>query len=115
MGKLLGIFTTATKAGVSTRYLTVILGSILTILGIIGWLSAEQVEALRDAVPAFVAALGALVAAVIPIYAALTKSSSDKAAEVARQVDAQIPEADEVVIARPGAGKIVVPPKPGGR
>lgn len=111
MGKLLSIFTTATATGVSLRYLTTIIGSVLTIFGILGWLSAEQVDALRAAVPEFLAAVGALVAAGIPIYAAITKSSSDKAAAAAKQIDAKVPKEAKVLIKAPGQrGNIVVQP-----
>ncbi|UPT53424.1 hypothetical protein [Synechococcus phage Ssp-JY39] len=111
MGKLLSIFTTATATGVSLRYLTTIVGSVLTIFGILGWLSPDQVEALRVAVPEFTAAIGALVAAGIPIYAAITKSSSDKAAAAAKQIDAKVPKNSQVVIKSPGSrSDIVVQP-----
>lgn len=111
MKKLLSIFTTATATGVTIRYLTTIIGSAITIFGILGWLSEEQVEALREAVPTFVAAIAALLAAGVPIYAALTKSSSDKAAVAAKQIDAKVPKESDVEIKSPGMrGDIVVRP-----
>lgn len=112
LDKLLSPLTTASSIGVAIRYLTTIVGSIIAILGILGWLTPEQSEALTKQVPELLAAIGALAAAAIPLYAIWTKSSSDKAAEVAKQVDDKIPAASTVVIPTPeGVPDIVVMPK----
>lgn len=112
LDKLLSPLTTATSVGVAIRYLTTIVGSVIAILGILGWLTPEQSEALTKQVPELLAALGALVAAAIPLYAIWTKSSSDKAAEVAKEVDQKIPADATVRIPTPGAAPdIVVTPK----
>lgn len=112
LGKLLSPLTTASSIGVAIRYLTTIAGSIIAILGILGWLTPEQSEALTKQVPELLAAIGALVAAAIPLYAIWTKSSSDKAAEVAKEVDKKIPPEATVRIPTPGAAPdIVVTPK----
>ncbi len=112
LAKVTSIFTTAAPTGVSLRYLGVILGSMLTLIGIMGWLTPEQVTALQNEVPGFVSALGTLGTAVIAIYAVVTKSSSDKGAEVAKQVDAKIPADAPVVVKTPaGQQDIVVQPK----
>lgn len=41
LGKLTGIFTTASGLGVALRYISTIAGSVLAILGILGALSPE--------------------------------------------------------------------------
>lgn len=102
--------TTATSVGVAIRYAITIAGTILAILGILGWLTPQQVDVLSTKVPELLGAIGALVAAIIPLYAALTKSSSDKAASAAKEIDKQIPANSDVVIQTPqGVPDIVVP------
>lgn len=92
------------------RYAITIAGTILAILGILGWLSPQQVDALSTKVPELLGAIGALVAAIIPLYAAVTKSSSDRAASAAKEIDKQIPASAPVVIQTPqGVPDIVVP------
>lgn len=102
--KLLSPLTTATSLGVAVRYLTTIVGSIITILGILQFLTPEQVDALTQEVPKLLAALSALVTAIIPIYAIWTKSSSDKAAAAAKKIDAELPPSAPVEIVTPGQG-----------
>jgi len=93
--------TTATSIGVAVRYLTSIVGAVVAILGALNWLTPQQVEALTQQVPVLVAAVAALVAAVVPAYAIITKSFSDKAAEVAKAVD-KAPPTSDVLIETPG-------------
>lgn len=100
--------TTATSLGVATRYAITIIGAIVTILGILGWLTAEQVKDVMQKVqdisaqlPALLAAVAGLVTLAAPIYAMLTKSSSDKAAKAAKQIDLKIPPSQDVVIQTP--------------
>lgn len=102
LGKLTHIFTTATSAGVTTRYLIVVISSMLTLIGAMNLLPAEQVAALKEQVPIIASALASLIGAIVIIYANLTKSHTDKAAEVAKQVDQKIPIADDVEIKTPG-------------
>jgi len=111
LSKLLTPLTTATSAGVAIRYLSTIVGSVLAILGVLGLLSPAQVDALTTQVPELLAAVGALIAVLVPLYATLTKSSSDKAAEAAKQIDAKVPKEAQVIIKTSG-GKpdIVVQP-----
>ncbi len=110
--KLLSPLTTASSAGVALRYLSTIAGSVIAILGILGLLSQEQVDALTKQVPELVTAVAALIPIAITVYATLTKSSSDKAAEVAKEVDKKIPPEAAVRIPTPGAAPdIVVMPK----
>ncbi|MBN9235080.1 MULTISPECIES: hypothetical protein [Phyllobacteriaceae] len=106
------IFTTSAPVGVALRYLGTILGTVLTVAGVLGLLDQAQIDALRNEIPGFVSALSALATAAVAIYAIFTKSSSDKAAEVAKQVDAKVP-ADALVIVKTPAGQqdIVVHPK----
>lgn len=112
LGKLLTPFTTATATGVSVRYITTVITTIIAIVGILGWLSPEQQEALTKQIPDLITAIAGLIAIVIPLYGIITKSSSDKAAEVAKQVDAKMPPAAPVKIATPGAAPdILVPGK----
>lgn len=110
LGKLTGIFTTASRTGVALRYVSTIIGSILAILGILGALSPEQVDDLTRQMPVLISAIGGLVAAVAPIYAIVTKSSSDKAAEAAKQIDAQVPASASVEIVTPGPQPNIVVP-----
>jgi hypothetical protein len=117
--KIFNPLTTATSIGVAIRYLITIAGSLLTILGIVGWLTSDQVQELSQKVqdisaqlPGLLAAAGGIIALVMPIYATITKSSTDRAAEVAKEVDKQIPERSPVVIKTPaGVPDIVVPGK----
>lgn len=86
--KILTPITTAAATGVAFRYISTIAASLLAMLGIMGWLSAEQVAGLTKAIPELLAAVAAVWAIAVPIYAMVTKSSSDPAAEVAKQADA---------------------------
>jgi len=110
-------FTTAKAGGVVLRDVVIAVGSIIALLGILGVLTPQQVADLTKAVedlsgqwPAIVAAFGTLMAVGMSIYRTLTKSSSDKAAEVAKEVDAKVPVASPVVIKTPeGKPDIIVP------
>lgn len=99
--KFTNMFTTAAASGVSLRYLGVIIGSALTVVGILGWLTPEQIETIQNQVPSFVEAIGTLMTVVITAYAIITKSSSDKAAEAGKQIDAKLPKSEDVVIKTP--------------
>jgi len=112
LGKILTPLTTANSFGVATRYLTTMATTVVAMLGILGYLSDEQTEALTRSIPELLAAASAFVALVLPLYAILTKSSSDKAAEVAKMVDAEVPKQSPVVIQTPaGVPDIVVQAK----
>lgn len=108
--------TTAAPIGVALRYISTIISSVLAIVSIIGWLTPEQVASLSlkvqqisGHVPELVTAISGLVALLVPVYAMLTKSSSDRAAEAARQIDRNISAENAVVIATPpGVADIVV-------
>lgn len=102
LSKLTNIFTTATSAGVTTRYLIVVASSMLTLIGALNLLSPEQVEALQAQIPIIASAIGTLIGAIVIVYANITKSHTDKAAEAAKQIDLKIPIADPVVIQTPG-------------
>ena len=82
-----GIFTTAAPVGVATRDLTVIIGAMLTLIGVFGFLTPEQVEAIRQEVPGLLAALGAVAMAGTSVYRIVAKSLSDQAAEAAKEMD----------------------------
>ena len=111
MGKLISIFTTAAPVGVATRDLVTAFGAILAMLGVLGLLSQEQVDELTKQAPVVFTALGTLIYAAMTIYRSFAKSSSNKAAAAAKEIDAKIPKADPVVIERPGyVANIVVPP-----
>lgn len=105
---ILSPLTTATSLGVAIRYLTTIASSVIAILAILDWLSPEQADALTKQVPELLGAVAALITAAIPIYAILTKSSSDKAAEAAKAIDKKIPPTTPVVIKTPGAAPDIV-------
>lgn len=111
MGKLLSIFTTAAPIGVATRDIVVIIGAVLSMLGILGVLTPEEISQLRAIVdditgnwPAIMASVGVITTAGMSVYRILRKSSSDKAAEAAKKIDAQVPKEASVVIKTP-AGK----------
>jgi hypothetical protein len=112
------LFTSATAPSVAIRYITTIVGSLVFILATIGALTPEQVARITEVVdkisgrlPELIAAIAGLVALIAPIYATMTKSSSDKAAAVAKEVDKQIPASAPVVIQTPDSQpNIVVPP-----
>jgi hypothetical protein len=108
--------TTAPSVGVAIRYAITIIGAMLT-LSIIGCLTPEQVKDLMQKVqdisvqlPGLLTAVAGLITLCAPIYAMLTKSSSDKAAKAAKAIDPKIPPAQDVVIQMPvGQPDIVVP------
>jgi len=109
-------FFTSAPSGVTTRYLTVIVTTVVTVLGLLGWLDPAQVEALKNAVPELLTYVTGLIALLVPLYAVLTKSSSDKAAEAAKQIDAKLPPAAPVEIKTPaGTPNIFVPADKSGR
>jgi len=114
LDKILNPITTASSVGVALRYISTIVGSVLTILGVLGLLSQEQVDTITAQMPQIVSAIGALVAVCVPIYAIFTKSSSDKAAEVAKVVDQTIPEKEPVLVKSASVAaspEVVVPAK----
>lgn len=119
LDKLLSPLTTARPIGTVIRDMFVALGAILSIVGALGLLTEEQVATIRQQIeilsgqaPALVMAFGVFVAAVTSILRALKFSSSDKAAEVAKEVDKKIPPEAAVRIPTPGAAPdIVVMPK----
>ncbi len=110
------IFTTAGPVGVGIRYGVTIVTSMLAIAGVFGLLTPQQnaeiVQKINDAsaqLPALLVAVSGLVALLTPIYAMVTKSSSDKAAEVAKAVDQLVPPSQAVEIKTPiGIPDIVV-------
>lgn len=113
---LLKPFITSAASGVSTRYLTVMVSTALTVLGLLGWLDDSQVDALKNAMPDLTTAVTGLIAILVPIYAIVTKSSSDKAAEAAKQIDQQIPASSTVEIVTPGnKPNIIVQPDKSGK
>lgn len=115
LGKLLTPFTTATASGTVFRDVFIMVGAVITILGALGIVSQEQVAALRAAVtklsdPAVLAAIGILMAAGMSAYRAVFKSSSNKAADAAKAIDAKLDPEEQVVIKTPaGVPDIVVP------
>lgn len=107
--------TTATSVGVAVRYFSAMLGMVLTVVGLLGWLTPEQVADLREMMPDVTAAVGVIISAAVTTYAIVTKSSSDKAAEVAKQVDDKVPKESPVEIRTPaGVPDIRVPGASGG-
>lgn len=98
----LSIFTTAEPVGVATRDLVVVAGAVLAVLGALGLLDEEQVKALTEAAPGLFLAIGSLATIGTSVYRTLMKSSSDKATEIAKEVDAKIPPSMPVEIKTPG-------------
>lgn len=118
---ILSPFTTARASGVAFRDVFIMVGVLLGALGSLGVLSPEQVETLRRVVedvsgqwPQIIAAVGVLMTIGMSIYRAIFKSSSDKAADVGKRVDADLP-GDAPVVIKTAAGQpdIVVMPKAG--
>lgn len=115
--KLLKPFTTAGASGTVFRDVVIAIGAVLTILGTLGWLSQDQVDAIMKQInviadPKVLASLGLLLGIGMSWYRAVFRSTSDKAAEAARKIDAQLPASDTVVIKTPsGQPDIVVHPK----
>lgn len=104
--------TTTTVIGVATRYAITIAGALVAGMVLMGWVDRETADAITAQLPELFGAIGAVVAVIIPIYAAVTKSNSDKASAVANEVDANIPASSPVVIKTPeGVPDIVVPAK----
>ncbi|HTV67503.1 MAG TPA: hypothetical protein VMF90_03105 [Rhizobiaceae bacterium] len=109
--KLLSPLTTAKASGVVLRDAIVVVGSIIAILGMLGFLSPEQVEELTRQAPALLTALGTAIVAGMSIYRAVFKSSSDKAAVAAKEIDTKLPVNASVKIETPaGQPDIVVTP-----
>ncbi len=105
--------TTAEPVGVVSRDLIVIVGSIIAVLGALGLLTPQQVAELTKQAPALMAAIGTIMVAGMSIYRAVFKSTSDKAAAAAKQIDAKLPKDAPVKIETPGnAPDIIVPAKP---
>jgi hypothetical protein len=119
LDKLLSPLTTARPVGTVIRDVLVALGAIVAILGTIGVLTEDQVAAIKEQIevlsgqaPALLLAGGVLITAITSILRTVKFSSSDKAAEVAKQVDDKIPPAATVVIETPaGTPDIRVAPK----
>src|SRR5215217_2512314 len=110
LDKLLSPLTTATAGGTTLRYILVIFSSMMTLLGGLRVLTPAQVDVLSRTVPEILGAVFALVMIVIPIYAARTKSSSDRAAEVAKEIDKVLPPAVTATVKTPdGIPDIAVP------
>lgn len=111
LGKFFSTFTTATEIGVAVRYATSCVGTVLAMLVFMNWLDQPTADALSQSIPAFIGALGAVIATLIPIYAMMTKAHSDKAAEAAKRIDAEVPAGDTVMIKTPaGQRDIIIPP-----
>lgn len=119
LSTLLKPFTTPTAAGTVFRDLFLAAGAVITILGILGILTPEQVASLRAAIeqisgqwPAIVAAVGVLMAAGMSLYRAVFKSQTKQEAEVIAAIREELPPQATVEIKTPGsAPNIVVPPK----
>jgi len=108
LSKLLTPFTTAAPVGVAMRDFITGIGAILAMLGVLGFLTDDQVAELTRQAPAVLTAIGTLIYGAMTIYRSLTKSSSDKAAEAAKQIDAKVPKEAQVVIKTPGGRPDIV-------
>lgn len=109
----LKLLTTAEPIGVATRDIVVIVGAALTVLGTLGLLTEEQVQTLTEQAPILLASLGAVMTVGMSVYRTITKSMSDRAAEVAKETDAAIPPSQTVTVKTPaGEPDIKVGPRP---
>lgn len=105
------ILTTAAPVGVALRYIGTITTTMITVVAMLGWLSQDQADQLIKMMPEFLGALSGLVMIGIPVYAILTKSSSDRGAELAKQTDAVIPPEKTIEVKTPsGVPDIKVAP-----
>lgn len=110
--KILSPITTATSVGVLTRYAVSMVSAVLAILSSLHYLTEEQAAALTEHGSTLVTAIFGLVAIVLPIYAARTKSSSDRASEVAKKIDKVLPPSVAATVKTPdGIPDIPVPPE----
>lgn len=113
--KLFKPFTTSSATGVTVRDITAYIGAIIAVLGILGWLSPEQIDALKAQVdtltdPKILTAIGLLLSSVVSVYRIFFKSSSDKAAGAAKAIDKEVaPDATVVIKTPDGQPDIVVP------
>lgn len=107
--KLLKPFTSPTMGGVSTRYLTVIITTALSVLSLVGILDKEQAEFFKTLTPEFVGAISTIVLTITTAYAILKKSHSPTAEAVAKTVDAGLPPKTPIVVSTPiGQPDIVI-------
>lgn len=108
--KLLTPLTTATASGTILRYVLVIFSSLVMLVGGPQVLTPAQVDVRSRTVPEIVGAVFGLIAIIVPIYAARTKSSSDRAAKLAKEIDKVLPPAVSATVKTPeGIPDIPVP------
>lgn len=116
LDKILKPFTTASAGGVAAREIFQAIVVIIGIFSMLGILTQEQADALRKVAdelfgqwPQIAAALATLSWLGMFIYRTAFKSFSDKAASVAKTVDADVPAAAPVIIQTPiGQDNIVI-------
>lgn len=110
MGWLSKLIPQSTKVNVALRYLGVIVGAGLTVLGLLGYLDQGQIAEIKRQIPAFTEAVGALMTVVITVWAVIHKNSA-RALETADQIDKKIPPSVPIEVVTPGSQpNIVVPP-----
>lgn len=120
LAALLKPFTTPTAAGTTFRDIFLIVGAVITILGTVGVLSPEQVEALKDAVetisgnwPALTIAVGIIMTAGMSIYRSLFRSQTVQEAKVVEEIRSELEPGAPVEIVTPGSKpNIIVPAAP---
>lgn len=122
LGKLLSPFTTARASGVAFRDIFIMVGVLIGALGSLGILSADQVATLRHVVedvsgqwPQITFSVGSLMAIGMSVYRSIAKSSSDKAAEAGKRIDAEVPKDAPVIIKTPSGQPDIVVLAPAGR
>lgn len=116
LGKLLSPFTTATAGGIAFRDFFIALGSLIAAASSLGWLSDAQAAYLKQVLDAILGnwapltlVVGTLMYGGMTIYRSALFAMSNKAAEVAKQVDAKVaPSAPVVINTPPGVPDIVV-------
>lgn len=108
LGKLTSLFTTAKPIGVAIRDITMMVGAVLAVLGALGVLTPQQVldltrlvEEISGQVPALLAGAGVLIAGGVSFYRIVTKSSSDKAQEMAKTIDQLVPAGAPILVKTP--------------
>lgn len=103
------IFTTATATGVAVRYWTTLITAVIAAIGALGFLTEDQQRVITEAIPGLMTALAVIVSIGMTIYAAINKSSSDKAAEAAKVVDT-LPKSLPVTVKAEGHEPVKIQP-----
>lgn len=93
----MNFLTTASPVGSTSRYSITVLSWIFIAVSVYQSLPAETQATLQEFVGPWGALIALIPAIATPLYGILTKSNSDKAQEVAKIIDAEVPPSTAVV------------------